>query len=421
MKSPTPASEFTTQDYYKKVFIKFDPTILIGHNRASTQGEPSDNNNNHPLYTDNGLQIIHNGMISNDAEIIEKYKLKRKGLVDSEAIVLLIDYLMFVKGKTAIQAIQQARKELKGSMTIAMLNAHEPKTLYLMASDNPLSLAYHQPTGTIFFASTEMILEKGITESQSYFGGLFRKDIIPSDYIFTKIEDNTGLRITAKNWQEFKVEKPPYVSDYKPTGEWKNGAWHRYADDYEMDDEGYPIPRVQQKLKGFISAPKSKQPADIEISGIDAIKNELDEYRGFDVTEAIKKPSKYLSEALLYRLEYIQEILYDGSYEEIYDEKEMVRVYGEIRRIIYTLQARKKFTKRKDIYVPTNEEIILFRDRKVDEVHDFKSIGWILTDKNRDLMMKIKDTPLMADRIDEDITDALDKESKEIGKTYLLQ
>ena len=45
------------------------PQIMILHTRAKTQGEPTNNMNNHSLFTKDGLCIVHNGMIFNDKEI----------------------------------------------------------------------------------------------------------------------------------------------------------------------------------------------------------------------------------------------------------------------------------------------------------------------------------------------------------------
>lgn len=46
--------------------------IIIGHSRAATSGDPSDNENNHPFWTDDGRYVlIHNGVIRDNPEDLE--------------------------------------------------------------------------------------------------------------------------------------------------------------------------------------------------------------------------------------------------------------------------------------------------------------------------------------------------------------
>ena len=69
-----------------------DATMLIGHCRYATHGDPSDNSNNHPHPAEDGW-IVHNGVISHYRRIIREYDLEPVTECDSEVLGLLIDSL----------------------------------------------------------------------------------------------------------------------------------------------------------------------------------------------------------------------------------------------------------------------------------------------------------------------------------------
>ncbi|MBZ0181776.1 MAG: hypothetical protein K8F60_04915, partial [Melioribacteraceae bacterium] len=61
-KAAVKSSDFVKEADWKSLVL---PKIMILHTRAKTQGEPTNNMNNHPLFTKDGLCIVHNGMIFN--------------------------------------------------------------------------------------------------------------------------------------------------------------------------------------------------------------------------------------------------------------------------------------------------------------------------------------------------------------------
>lgn len=67
-----------------------DATMLIGHLRYATHGNPSDNITNHPHSCDGGW-IVHNGVISNHRSLISRYRLCPVSECDSEVIGLLAE------------------------------------------------------------------------------------------------------------------------------------------------------------------------------------------------------------------------------------------------------------------------------------------------------------------------------------------
>jgi glucosamine 6-phosphate synthetase-like amidotransferase/phosphosugar isomerase protein len=67
-----------------------DATMVVGHLRYATHGNPSDNITNHPHACDSGW-IVHNGVISNHRSLISRYRLCPVSECDSEVIGLLAE------------------------------------------------------------------------------------------------------------------------------------------------------------------------------------------------------------------------------------------------------------------------------------------------------------------------------------------
>jgi len=213
IKAPLPANEFVKTDNFLKELKENNPRVLIGHTRAKTQGDENNNMNNHPLFTKSGLSLVHNGVIQNDKELFEKFKLKRDAQVDSEIIIKMIEMYQKLNNPLA-EAIQRMAKVVEGSMTIAMLNIKQPLSLYLMASRNPLCLAYEKSTGVIYFTSNEDFLKDALYKKENYFN-MFEAIENENDFMFYEIEygaSKKGLKITPQKTTMFEIERPVWNS-----------------------------------------------------------------------------------------------------------------------------------------------------------------------------------------------------------------
>ncbi len=95
---------------------KFDETkIVFGHSRLITNGLED----NQPLYRD-GLCLFHNGIVTNDSEIWNKLKLKRKQKIDSE-VILAIVLENLASGKSLNDGIEAVFSECNGAISCALL------------------------------------------------------------------------------------------------------------------------------------------------------------------------------------------------------------------------------------------------------------------------------------------------------------
>jgi len=136
--------------YIKTVAGHLCAQTAILHTRWATQGTPHNNNNNHPIPRGRIL-LTHNGHIANDKDLFRQLRVKRHGLVDSEAVTAL---LAFGKDHPT-----QLLTEVEGTASLAWLEQDKPDTLHL-ARVNSSPLWIGQTTGgSLVYGSTEETIE----------------------------------------------------------------------------------------------------------------------------------------------------------------------------------------------------------------------------------------------------------------------
>ncbi len=171
----------------------FGPTI--GHNRAKTRGDPSDPENNHPIFGQNYC-IIHNGMVHSMANL-EGYKYK--GICDTE---VLLSYIETFGVKGAIPKID-------GSAALAIMSPGDKK-FYLYKHTSPLSITYF-PGKAFVFSSTEFPLKK----VGDILGGEKKWGMFPT-YSTIDFEEGQLLTIDLKTFavttEEITVEAKGYYN-----------------------------------------------------------------------------------------------------------------------------------------------------------------------------------------------------------------
>jgi glucosamine 6-phosphate synthetase-like amidotransferase/phosphosugar isomerase protein len=135
----------------ERIELRADATQLLVHVRDYTKGHPTIAANNHPVR--HGTVVgIHNGVIKNDDEILERHGLGRNEpemTVDSEAIFALAE---------ATDSNPRALEQLHGSMASAWFDERRPEVLHLARGvGRPLWLG--RSRHEVFFASTREALE----------------------------------------------------------------------------------------------------------------------------------------------------------------------------------------------------------------------------------------------------------------------
>ncbi|MGH3078925.1 MAG: class II glutamine amidotransferase [Gaiellaceae bacterium] len=124
-------------------------SVLI-HVRDFTKGHPDIEANNHPI-RHGSVVGVHNGVLSNDDELLDRYGIERHepGMtVDSEAIFALME----LRGNDA-----RALSELRGSMAAGWVDEREPDAVFLArGTSRPLWIG--RTRTEVFFASTQRAL-----------------------------------------------------------------------------------------------------------------------------------------------------------------------------------------------------------------------------------------------------------------------
>ena len=120
-------------DYKEKRLKNFvNSRFLVGHNRFATRGDKQKIFNNHPFYLGD-FTLVHNGIISNYADLKEKFKLDNKVETDSFIIIYLINHF-FKKGKNRVESIKKAIEEtaelLQGSFSVFLFDKISKNLFY---------------------------------------------------------------------------------------------------------------------------------------------------------------------------------------------------------------------------------------------------------------------------------------------------
>ncbi len=156
-------------DVVKNINCAKDFKAMIGHTRQKTKGTQRLNVNNHPLIT-NKIIGVHNGIVGNDDSLFDKYsdRINRLGQVDSEIIFRLIDYHIST-GKTIVESVKLAHKEMAGSYACAFIHVDMPR--YLTIFSNAISysnaiLYIYKNVRSMAFASSRSILNESLEHSK---------------------------------------------------------------------------------------------------------------------------------------------------------------------------------------------------------------------------------------------------------------
>jgi len=150
-KAPIKSSDMIKTDEWKKLTL---PKVMILHCRMKTQGDEKNNKNNHPIFSKNGIAIVHNGVIYNDKEILSKKQ--RDGECDSESILHLLS--MKIRG----DKIKRLFDRIEGSFAVAVIDRNYPEQLILIKKDNPIDLYFNSEDDILYFCSERDIMKQAL-------------------------------------------------------------------------------------------------------------------------------------------------------------------------------------------------------------------------------------------------------------------
>jgi len=168
VKEPVPARDFTASPTFHQALAEVDSqtTVLMGHNRWSTRGNPANNRNNHPLRT--GAVIgTHNGTIFNADYLFRRFGLPRFAQVDSEVLFRLADR------HTPEDAIDPAGlvKGLRlfhGQISAVMASILDPATVLVLKGNKPLHLWLNRQRRVVAYASEPQFIAAAVTATKGW-------------------------------------------------------------------------------------------------------------------------------------------------------------------------------------------------------------------------------------------------------------
>ena len=161
-KLPLPASKFVRRAEYTTLLdhLNSQTTLLLGHTRFPTKGDPAFAFNNHPIWID-PIIGIHNGEIRNDDALFAEFMFQRQGQVDSEIIFQLLKLPHpgpFTREDLAV--VQLRLQLLDGLYTFLACNVNHPSQLLVVTHGYPLYTIFDADLEILVFSSRYIFLRK---------------------------------------------------------------------------------------------------------------------------------------------------------------------------------------------------------------------------------------------------------------------
>lgn len=124
----------------KKVGPEVKGDIGIGHTRWATHGQPTVENAHPHFSQDDRFYLVHNGVITNYAELKEKYlsDFKFVSQTDTEVAVQLVDYFATKENMDTEKAFRKAVSLIEGSYAFALVDKENPDCVYVAKNKSPL-------------------------------------------------------------------------------------------------------------------------------------------------------------------------------------------------------------------------------------------------------------------------------------------
>lgn len=129
-------------------------SMVLGHVRWATNGDPADPQNNHP-HISGHLSLVHNGILPSHRDLADNYCLRLKSNCDSEVLLRIIE-----RSKSIQLGMSICLREGPGSIVVYDSREH---CLWLGRDESrPLWICKIKNDHRLFFASTPGILIHGI-------------------------------------------------------------------------------------------------------------------------------------------------------------------------------------------------------------------------------------------------------------------
>lgn len=154
------AWRFVEEDSVKKLTRSSAP-IMIGHTRMSSMGYNDVTDENAHPFVEGNIIGAHNGIINNYTQIDKTVN------VDSQAVLRLLNEHEL--------AYDYAFSKVRGSCALTWWDARDPDAMFLVAHENPLSVAIIPDIETVYWSSESDHLE--VAMRAAYGSKVFHMDV----------------------------------------------------------------------------------------------------------------------------------------------------------------------------------------------------------------------------------------------------
>lgn len=158
-KQPLAASEFIDDDPEFQRIEHRRCAAIIGHVRLATHGSASENRNNHP-HVGRRYSLVHNGVVGNFRELVDRHSLRLRSHCDSEALLRIVE-----QSPHPAIGLDTCLREVRGSMAVALFDAKERLVWLARNAGRPIWLARLTNDPRVLFASTAEIIIASIRRS----------------------------------------------------------------------------------------------------------------------------------------------------------------------------------------------------------------------------------------------------------------
>lgn len=193
--------------------------IFLGHTRYATHGSPKNNDNNHPIESENWI-MVHNGVVAGMRDLND-YKYQSD--TDTENLLAYIEHF----------GLEEGLSYCSSGAAILFINKGEENTIYFWKSaPQPLRIGYDVDNEVLYFFSEDNffwpILETDMIEEE-FFGGLFKRTYpkrkirltTPNTRELWKATINEG-KIECEMIGKIESKTPSYST----TGSYHNNYYH---------------------------------------------------------------------------------------------------------------------------------------------------------------------------------------------------
>jgi glucosamine--fructose-6-phosphate aminotransferase (isomerizing) len=216
-------------------------SIGIGHTRWATHGEPNDVNAHPHLSGDEGLCIIHNGIIENYNTL--KEELTKRGHIfksetDTEVLAHLIEEIKKLEKVDLFEAVRIALNEVVGAYAIAVISKRSPDIMIVAKKSSPLVIGIGEDEYYIASDATPIVE--------------YTKNVV-------YLEDNEIARISLKDGLKLKTignkEATPFIQQLEMQLE----ALEKGGYEHFMLKEIHEQPRsIKDCFRGRLNAKKGE-------------------------------------------------------------------------------------------------------------------------------------------------------------------